>query len=140
VFESRSEYQDYLIANFKTNFKNLKESIEGLQHRAIEDEAAFLHDEALNFRANNKPYPRWGGSVAERLLKSDIDAGKHKTMKPRQLQATRPEYSPYPSEVFRDHIYQETRGRCERSYWLARRAEKEEQKKKKRSRKSRSTT
>jgi hypothetical protein len=66
--------------------------------------AAFHHDEALNLRANNKPYPRWGGGVAERILKIDIDAGKHETMKPGELQATRPEYSQHPLKVFRDHV------------------------------------
>jgi hypothetical protein len=79
------------------------------------------HDEALNLRANNKPYPRWGGTIAEDLLRFDIDVGKHETMKPREIQATRPEYSLYPLKVFRDHVQQERRARCERSYWLARR-------------------
>jgi hypothetical protein len=96
-----------------------------------EDKAAFLHDEALNLRANNKPYPRWGGTVAEDLLKTDIDEGKHETMKPRELQATRPEYSLYPLKVFRDHVQQELRARCERSYWLARHQEETKQEKKK---------
>jgi hypothetical protein len=53
-----------------------------------------------------------------------IDAGKHETMKPRELQATRPEYSLYPLKVFRDHVQQERRARCERSYWLARKKRK----------------
>ena len=79
----------------------------------------FLHDQALNLQANNKPYPRWGGSIAERLLKVDIDVGKHEIMKPRHLQATRTEYSFYPPKVFRDHVQQEIHGRRERSYWLA---------------------
>ena len=73
----------------------------------------FLHDQAL------KPYPRWGGSIAECLLKVDIDAGKHEIMKPHHLQATRTEYSFYPPKVFHDHVQQEIRGHRERSYWLA---------------------
>jgi hypothetical protein len=69
--------------------------------------------------------------VAEQLLKIDIDidVGKLKTLKPRELQATRPEYSPYPPKVFRDHVQQELRAHCERSYWLARRREKQAKKK-----------
>jgi hypothetical protein len=109
----------------------LKETLQGLKDRADKDEAAFLHDEALNLRVNNKPYPRWGGTIAEDLLKIDIDAGKHETMKPRELQATRPEYSLYPLKEFRDHVQQERRGRCERSYWLARNREVKEKKRKK---------
>jgi hypothetical protein len=120
VYEMRAEYKQYAFKNFSPNFNRLKKTLQGLQDRADEDEAAFLQDEALKLRVNNKPYPRWGGTVAERLLKIDIDAGKHETMKPRELQATRPEYSPYPLKVFRDHVQQELRARCERSYWLAR--------------------
>jgi hypothetical protein len=44
-----------------------------------------------------------GGTVAEDLLKIDIDAGKHKNIKPRGLQ-TRDRYSLYPLKVFRDHV------------------------------------
>jgi hypothetical protein len=129
VHEMHAEYKQYKSKNFNPNFKRLKEKLKGLQDRADEDEAAFLHDEALNLRANNKPYPRWGGTVAEQLLKIDIDVGKQTTLKPRELQATRPEYSPYPPKVFRDHIQQELRARCERSYWLARHREKQAKKK-----------
>jgi hypothetical protein len=131
VYEMRAEYKEYALKNFRPNFNRLKETLRGLQDRADEDEAAFLHDEALNLRANNKPYPRWGGTIAEDLLKIDIDAGKHETMKPRDLQATRPEYSLYPLKVFRDHVQQERRARCERSYWLARNREVKEKKRKK---------
>jgi hypothetical protein len=127
VCETHAEYKQYESKNFYPNFKRLKKTLQGLQDRADEDEAAFLHDEALNLRANNKPYPRWGGTIAERLLKIDIDAGKNK--KPRELQATRPEYSPYPLKVFRDHVQQELRARCERSYRLARNRENKEKKK-----------
>jgi len=134
VHESRPMYEQYKLSNFRTNFTNLKATLEGLQRRAESDEAAFLHDEALNLRTNNKPYPRWGGSVAERFLKIDIDAGKHKVMEPLQLHKTRPEYSPYPLTVFRDHIHQELRGRRERPYWMARREEAEKKKKKKKKR------
>ena len=119
VYKMRAEYKQYKFQNFSPNFTRLKNTLKALQDRADEDEAAFLHDEALNLRTNSKQYPRWGGTVAERLLKIDIKAGKHKTMKPRELQSTRLEYSPYPLKVFRDHIQQELRARLERSYWLA---------------------
>jgi hypothetical protein len=130
VYEMHAEYKNYKYKNFSPNFNRLKKALKNIQDRADEDEAAFLHDETLNLRANNKPYPRWGGTVAERLLKIDIDAGKHNTMKPRELQATRPEYSPYPLKVFRDHVQQERRARCESSYWLARILEKKKEKEK----------
>lgn len=52
-------------------------------------------------------------------------------MEPRELKAARPEYTPFPSDVFSGHIQQELRARKERPYWLARRKEKEEEKSKK---------
>jgi hypothetical protein len=38
-------------------------------------------------------YPRWAGHPAQRFLKLDVDAGKHKEMQPKQLRMTRPESS-----------------------------------------------
>jgi len=131
VHESRPEFKERKLSSFRGYLYTLRKALQEQKGRADADKAAFLHDEALKLRENNKPYPCWGGSVAERKLKIDIDAGKHKTMKPRQLQATRPQYAPYPPKVFKDHIQQEIRSRCERSYWMARRAELEAKKKKK---------
>ena len=125
VYEMHAVYKQYVYNNFRANLRCLKANLQELQDRADEDHAAFLHDEALNLRANNKPYPRWGGSVAEELLKNDIDNCRHETMKPHQLQATRPHYSRYPPKVFSGHLQQELRSRRERSYWLARRRQKE---------------
>jgi len=132
VYNMRPEYRAYKYDNFVTNLRNLRKSLAELQERADDDAAALAHDEALDLRSNGKPYPRWQGTEAETLLKLDIDNDQQKNKTPRELQATRPEYAPYPSKVFRDHIHQETRSRLERSYWLARRKEKEEAEKRKR--------
>jgi hypothetical protein len=56
--------------------------------------------------------PRWEGSEAVRLLRLDMDEGKHHTMRPRDLYQTRPQYyEKYPLTVFRGHIDQEERRR-----------------------------
>ena len=102
-----------------------------LQKLANADEAALAHDLALGIRKNNKPYPRWQGSEAEGLLKLDIDNGLNQIMRPKALRASRPQYLQFPLDVFRNHIYQETRARMERPYWLARKKEKEEEKRNK---------
>jgi len=128
VYHFRPEYQKYVFTNFETNLTNLRAKLEGLSELADEDGAALAHDLALNLRVNRKPYPRWQGTEAERLLKQDLDIGRHLDMYPRVLQATRPEYAPFPGKVFRDHIHQELRARKERPYWMARRKEKEEKK------------
>jgi len=128
----RPEYHQYIYSNFSTNLKNLRELLDKEQTRADSDAVAFAHDEALGLLGkNNKPYPRWQGTEAERLLQIDIDNNKHISMKPKALQASRPEYAPYPGKVFSDHIQQEVRARYERPYWMARKAEKEARKGKK---------
>jgi hypothetical protein len=131
VFAFRPEFQVYNYDNFVTNLRNMRKTVTKQQDLADDDEAAFAHDELLELRVNGKPYPRWQGSVAEQLLKQDIDNGRHINMKPRELRESRLEYRPYPQTVFRDHIHQELRARMERPYWLARRKEKEEAKQKK---------
>jgi hypothetical protein len=131
VFVMRPEFQLYTYNNFATNLRNLRKTVAKQQDLADDDEAAFAHDELLGLRVNSKPYPRWQGSVAEQLLKQDIDNGRHVSMKPRELKESRAEYGPYPGTIFRDHIHQELRARMERPYWLARRKEKEEAKRKK---------
>ena len=130
VFVMRSEYQLYKYSNFATNLRNLRKTVTKQQGLADDDEAAFAHDERLRLRVHNKPYPRWQGSVAERLLKQDIDNGRNLNMTPCEMKASRVEYGPYPGTIFRDHIHQELWARMERPYWLARRKEKEEEKKK----------
>lgn len=125
------EYKLFKYSNFSTNLRNLRKSVDKLQDLAEGDETAFAHDERLGLRVQNKPYPRWQGSVAEQLLKQDIDSGHHLNMKPRELKQSRAEYGPFPATVFRDHIHQELRARMERPYWLARQKEKEEKQNKK---------
>ena len=128
VHAFRPEYEKRPYTNFRNNLKNLRDSLHMFIGLADEDEAALLHDEALNLRKNSKPYPRWHGSEAEGLLKVDIDNGLYVPKKARELHNSREEYQEFPLEVFRGHIHQENRSRRERPYWLARRAEQEKAK------------
>ena len=50
-----------------------------------------------------------GRGGAERLLRIDMDDGKHKRMKPEMLHITHVEFRHYPLTVFRCHIDQEER-------------------------------
>ena len=134
VHEMRAEYRQYDYDKFKTNFRNLKDTLQKNQKSAIEDAMSLMHDKLLHVGAGrDKPYPRWQGSAAERLLKLDIDRGLHKRLLPHELRAhkDRAEYRKFPLKVFRDHIYQELQNRKERSYWLAWKKEKEEEKRRK---------
>jgi len=73
---------------------------------------------------------RWTGSAAEKLLKLDVNAEKHRELKPKDLYASRVEYQHFSLDEFRKHIHQEASSRLQKSYWLARKAKKEEEKKK----------
>ena len=81
--------------------------------RAARDANALAHDLPLFPRPthNHRKEPRWQGSKAQSSLHVDIDAGLHRTMEPRDLYKTRPEYQQFLLKTFRDHIYQEVRTR-----------------------------
>jgi len=65
-------------------------------------------------------YPRWDGSDAQRLLKLDMNYGKHNHMQPSVLHKSQQENQKFPLKVFRDHIHQEIWSRNQKSYWLNR--------------------
>ena len=113
--------------NFGTNYRSLQKSIAKHQARADEDAAALAHDLELHPTPTHGPrgYPRWKHSKYEKMLKQDIKDGLHKTMYPRELHKERAEYEEFPLEVFRMHIHQETRSQKNRSYWMARKNNKE---------------
>ena len=74
--------------------------------------------------SNLDSFRRWEGSEAERLLRLDMDEGKHEAMAPRLLYAERREYREFPLHVFRGHIHQEKRTRKFLRQYCATRAKK----------------
>jgi hypothetical protein len=70
---------------------------------------------------------------AERLLKIDVNNGKHNEMLPEVLCLTNLAYEEFPLKIFRNHIHQEVRSGKEMPYWLSKKAtikRKKEKKKK----------
>jgi len=139
VFEMHGGlYHEYEFKNFKTNLGDLKEALKKQFGKAVSDHLALWND--ITHRPRNgptdstRPCPRWEGSEAERLLKLDMEEGLHEQMRPSDLFFSRPEYAPWPLEVFRDHIYQGSRSELETPYWMAKRAEKEAKRAKRRRR------
>jgi hypothetical protein len=126
VFAMRPELYKPYKKNFGANLRRLQWSLKDQQDRADEDDAAVRHDLELFPWPEHDPrgYPLWNESLAQRLLKEDISAGKHKELKPKELQQTRDEYKPYPLKVFSDHIIQEKDSRLGKSYWLFRKKNK----------------
>jgi hypothetical protein len=94
--------------------RSLRKTLSDRHDRAARDAAALVHDRVL-FPApaqNHRGKPRWQGSLAEQLLKSDIDQGRHKSMTPLQLYNSRPVYvHACDLTTFRNHIYQDQRRR-----------------------------
>jgi hypothetical protein len=124
------EYRDVDYKKFRTNLNNLRKALYKLHGKATVNNAAFANDLRLQ-RLRPPPAattaPRWDGSVAQRLLKIDVDAGNHIPCTPCQLWNTHPNaehYKVFALEVFRKHIHQEVRSRTESSYWLHRGAKK----------------
>lgn len=111
------EHGKWNYNNWANNLRNLRNSIKRDRGRMQKDVLAYGHDLAIvnEYRKSlSNPKPRWRGSSAERLLKQDIDEGKHLSMKPRFLHQTRSEYRIFDLMVFRKHIYQEVDSRPKR--------------------------
>lgn len=98
-------------STFTRRLQSVRDDYVKKNSRAKDDQIAFN-----NFRAthpepthNHRGEPRWEGSTAQKLLKQDMADGKHIGIRPKYLQASRPEYLEINLASFRDHIYQEQR-------------------------------
>jgi hypothetical protein len=101
-----SLFEDYNSTNFKTNLKNLKESIMTEKAAVKSDEEFLLRDKVI-VESKELYYPPWEKSEAKRLLRKDIQDKKHENTKPKQLWETRSEYRMFEGKVFGKHIHQE---------------------------------
>lgn len=117
VYDMRPEYKKWAFKNFQTNLRNLRKNISNNYARMLADREAYEHDRALLrvLRASNPPDVPWHKSEAKKILKQDIDDGKHKQMKPEELHGMREEYQAFPLKKFRNHIYQEIDSRAKRA-------------------------
>lgn len=122
VYGSSLEFRQYKWANFKTNINNLRDAIDREFARAVTDATKLAADKQHRtpVATTLNGYPIWAGSVAEKLLKEDVDAGNHLRMFPKELRESKEAYKEWPLEVFRDHIQQEVKGRTSQAYWLHR--------------------
>ena len=111
----RPQFRLFEYKRFVGNLRNLRNRIKELSQDATVAALALAHDRlihpvaALNHQQGGAT--RWEGSVAQKWLNEDIDQGKHETMKPQQLWATREEHKQFDKGVFAKHIYQEVRTR-----------------------------
>jgi len=119
AYMQRPEFTEVEYECFRHNLNAIRNAIKKEKSRAVSETASLLHDLSIHPRKehNHRGEPRWDGSEAQRLLRLDMDAKKHKTMTPSMLYNTRKEYTEnYPLEVFRKHIHQEEQRRKYISY------------------------
>ena len=110
------EHSKWNYKNSSSNLRTLRAAIDRDRGRMQRDAIAYGHDlesvKALRAPTDKTP---WHRSPAFRLLKQDMDDGKHKQMKPKDLYESQPEYhTNFTLEEFRKHIYQEIDSRPKR--------------------------
>jgi hypothetical protein len=112
IYSMHSEYADYDPDKFAARLESLRQSVKGSTTRANEDLIAFetyksLHKVSL---FSHLGYIEYQGSEAQRLLRKDIQEGRHISLGKKELYELRPEYfTEFPLNVFRDKLYQEIR-------------------------------
>jgi hypothetical protein len=101
VYEQRPEFVQFPHKNFRTNLLNLRKDITAKKALAVSESAALANDRRIHPKRvlNPRGEPRWEGSEIVRLLRLDMDVGKHHTMKPLELRQTRQQYRNYPKSV-----------------------------------------
>lgn len=114
IYKMRPEYAEYRYSKFSSRLSSLRKTITDWKNRASLDQEAFD-----NFKQNHpttNPFSRrggyiqWQGSDAQKLLKEDIEDGRHLSMSKVDLHSSRVEYyENFPLDVFRDKLNQEIR-------------------------------
>jgi len=83
-----------------------------LAEKAKKEKESLVRDRKLKPKPaiTQRGYPRWEGSSAEKLLREDIDNGKHLRHKSlKKFEASRPEYQQF--ENFGGHVHQDIKRR-----------------------------
>lgn len=113
------------FSQFKKRLQDHRKQIGKDIVRAQWDAAAVQHDTNLFPRKerNAKGELVFDMHPAKQVLRDDIRAGRHLTMTPAALQATREEYRAFDKVKFRQRIYQEIRYQKFVNYLEIRRAE-----------------
>ena len=109
IYVSQPEVSDYWVDRFSLRLSSLRKIVQANNKRAADDQAAFdkykeNHPASLY---SHKGYIQIQGSEAIKMMKEDIEAGLHRTMKKSDLWTLRPEYhTNFPLKAFRDKLRQ----------------------------------
>lgn len=118
LYESSLEYMKFEKKNFKRNVKALFKALAEKEERAQYDTAAVLNDRQVNPRPTltHGGYPFWDTSAAKVLLAQDIKDGLDKDKTKDELWNSREEYKVFPSDIFKQHVFQERLKGVQTSY------------------------
>lgn len=128
IHDRFSLFQQYDKLKFRTNFRNLKKTIDKQASAVMFDKEAFEKDSTKypRERVLKAGYPRWDHpqNKAKKLLEEDLkSSGIYNTenMKPLDLHVLRPEYQEFPPTIFRNRLYREIRTQKETPFWVYKR-------------------
>jgi hypothetical protein len=113
IYIMHEEFSKYDYFKFKDRLSRLRKKIQDLNRRADDDWEAYQvyisnHKPAI---FSSKGYIQWQGSTAQEMLWEDMEAGKHKTMTPKELWLSREDVyvKEFPLDAFRSKLQQEIR-------------------------------
>ena len=123
MHQSDNRFKAYPLKNFTTNFKSLKNKVDGLREQVDFDNQAVLQHKELYPRSPNtkRGYPHWDDHPAKQQLEDDVFNGIADTMLPRQLRLTRQSYQEFPESIFCVRLHAEKRKQREQTFWVAKR-------------------
>lgn len=105
------EFANVEFEQFKRQLAAHRKQIKAKKQAANTQESAFQHDRQLyperHAYSNGRRIFRM--SPAQSLLEDDIKNKRHRGMKPSAFRATRPEFTEWELDIFRQRIYQEER-------------------------------
>jgi len=105
------EFLPVPFPQFKARLKDHRKQVKERLTQSRAEARALEHDRAIFPRKdrNSRGELVFDLHPAKLLLRQDVQANKHKVMKPKELQRTRAEYLEFDGRKFKERIYQEVR-------------------------------
>ncbi len=123
IYDSHKSFKEFEPIYFQSCLTKLRKKAETNLRIIAEEEAAYEKDCNAHPRAElcSRGYPHWQYHPADKMLREDVKSGLANTKRPLDLWQSRDEYQDFPLDVFRGHIYQESRAQREANYWVPKR-------------------
>lgn len=138
VYSHLIEFHGVSYDQYYQNFQAIRKRTKKQRANSGWMVSALQHDRQLHPRKTKNACgkPVFDKTKAKEFLKQDVKDGKHKRMKPRQLQKTRKVYMIFRLDIFRQRIYQEVRAQKFNFYLELKRVEKQKKRRERRQRES----